>query len=81
MKTTCAILMLVTLTMTVTSKDNDKKPFDINGAVEEMNYYVHGMQGFWQGYMQGLYNTNKPTHITPLCLSPEISEKYANLAR
>ena len=30
--------------------------------------------------MQGLYNTNKPGHITPLCLSPEISEKLANLA-
>eukprot|EP00347_Sterkiella_histriomuscorum_P008593 403344499 len=86
MKATCAILMTVATMLVATSTAHpfsvfQLHPIDINNATtDDFNYYVHGLQGFWQGYMQGLYNTNKPTHITDKCLSPEISAKLANLA-
>ena len=51
-----------------------------NATADDFNYYVHGMQGFWSGYMQGLYNTDKPHHLTEACLSKDISQKFASLA-
>ncbi|CDW83775.1 UNKNOWN [Stylonychia lemnae] len=46
---------------------------------DDFNYYVHGLQGFWQGYMKGLYNSNTPRHITDLCLNDDISKRIANM--
>ena len=57
----------------------DKHPIDFNNATaDDFDYYVHGLQGFWQGYMQGLYNSNKPQHLTEACLSKDISIKIAS---
>jgi patatin-like phospholipase/acyl hydrolase len=78
MKATLLLLVAATLAISATPKTTPS--FDVNNATSEnFYYYVHGMRGFWEGYMQGLYNTNKPHHITDMCLNSDISEKMANL--
>ena len=73
MKVIIALLILIGTTQCLGPVSSSKTP-------EDYAYYVHGMRGFWEGYMQGLYNSPSPRHITDYCLNEEIAKKLYNLA-
>ncbi len=49
--------------------------------IDFFKYYIHGMKGFWSGYMEGLYNSKQPGKLTPECLSEDIALKTEFLSQ